>query len=235
MFISFAEGIKGYLFMRSPNNVVFTAVKALFDETMFPKCPEIQQRGFTPIGDQPSDDSNIPLEVDGHNNSDADDDLFPPAPKNWRARMPPPPPPGDASVAPEDSDSDSGNWLEQAKREHLSQQNTPQSTPQWRNVDLPSTPRPSRTHELPGSPPLRRSLYREFQDMPVRGHPPNSVALMKSDNPAPTSIPTPYVPPHRRVHFKSERSPVPTITILGNPIVVVFTHCSPNSIVCRSI
>ena len=31
----------------------------------------------------------------------------------------------------------------------------------------------------------------------VRGHPPNPVSLMKSDNPAPTSIPTPYVPPHR--------------------------------------
>ena len=41
-FISFADGVKGYLFMRSPNNVVFTAVKALFDEQMFPKCPEMQ-------------------------------------------------------------------------------------------------------------------------------------------------------------------------------------------------
>ena len=40
----------------------------------------------------------------------------------------------------------------------------------------------------------------------VRGHPPNPVSIMKSDNhvstPAPTSIPTPYIPPHRRVHFK---------------------------------
>ena len=36
----------------------------------------------------------------------------------------------------------------------------------------------------------------------VRGHPPNPVSLMKSDNPALTSILTPYVPPHRRVHFK---------------------------------
>ena len=90
MFISYSDGIKGYLFMRSPNNVVFTTVKALFDETMFPKCPEMQQQGFTPIGDQPSDDSNIPPEVDGHNNSDADDDLFPPAPENWHARLPPP-------------------------------------------------------------------------------------------------------------------------------------------------
>ena len=39
-------------------------------------------------------------------------------------------------------------------------------------------------------------------EVDVRGHPPNPVSLMKSDNPAPTSIPTPYVPPHRRVHFK---------------------------------
>ena len=48
-----------------------------------------------------------------------DDDLFPPAPKDWCARMLPPPP-GDASIALEDSDSGSENWLEQAKREHLS-------------------------------------------------------------------------------------------------------------------
>ena len=41
-FIGYSDGLKGYLFMRSPNNVVFTAVKALFDETMFPKCPEMQ-------------------------------------------------------------------------------------------------------------------------------------------------------------------------------------------------
>ena len=35
----------------------------------------------------------------------------------------------------------------------------------------------------------------------VRGHPPNPVSITKSDNhvsaPAPTSIPTPYIPPHR--------------------------------------
>ena len=84
-FIGYADGIKGYLWMRSPNNIVFTTVKALFDETMFPKCPEMQRRGFTPIGDQPSNDSNIPLEDNGHNNSDADDDLFPPAPENQHA------------------------------------------------------------------------------------------------------------------------------------------------------
>ena len=55
--------------------------------------------------------------------------------------------------------------------QHLSQQNTPYSTPQQGNVDFPSTPRPSRTCELPGSPPFRQSLYREFQDMPPSPEP----------------------------------------------------------------
>ena len=40
----------------------------------------------------------------------------------------------------------------------------------------------------------------------VRGHPPNPVPITKPDNhvstPAPTSIPTPYIPPHRQVHLK---------------------------------
>ena len=119
-FIGYSDGVKGYLFMRSPNNVVFTAIKALFSETMFPKCPEMQRQGFTPTGDQPSDDSNIPPEDDGHNNSNVDDDdLFPsPAPENWCAPAQPPPPPGDAPIALEDSDSDGENWLEQAERDY---------------------------------------------------------------------------------------------------------------------
>ena len=167
-FIGFADGVKGYLFMRSPNNVVFTAVKALFDEKMFPKCPEMERRGYTPIGDEPDiDDSNIPPEDDGHNNSDADDDFFSPAPEKWHATLPPPPPPGEAPNAREDSDDDD-EWLEKAKeKDILSQQNTPQ----WRNIDLPSTPRPPRTRELPGSLPLRQSLLRDVQEMPPSPEP----------------------------------------------------------------
>ena len=42
-FIGHSEGTKGYIFMRSPNNVVFTAVKALFDEQLFPKCPDMRR------------------------------------------------------------------------------------------------------------------------------------------------------------------------------------------------
>jgi hypothetical protein len=38
-FIRLSEGTMGYIFMRSPNNNVFTAIQALFNETLFPKCP----------------------------------------------------------------------------------------------------------------------------------------------------------------------------------------------------
>ena len=122
IFIGFADGVKGYLFMRNPNNIVFTAVKALFDKNMFPKCPEMKRRGSTPIGDEPDnfDDCNIPLEDDGHNNSDVDNDLFPPpAPEKQCATLLPPPSPGDAPDALEDSDSDDEDLFEKAKEESL--------------------------------------------------------------------------------------------------------------------
>ncbi|KAJ8475068.1 hypothetical protein ONZ45_g15738 [Pleurotus djamor] len=39
-FIGLTEGIKGYKFMRLHNNTVFHETKALFDETLLPKCPK---------------------------------------------------------------------------------------------------------------------------------------------------------------------------------------------------
>ena len=64
---------------------------------------------------------------------------------------------------------------------------------------------------IPGSKPTGCKIYplspTEQKELDiVRGHPPNPVSITKSDNcvsaPALTSIPTPYIPPHRRVHFK---------------------------------
>ena len=49
-FICLSEETKGYIFMKSPNNIVFTTIQALFDETLFPKCPNMHQPGFTPVG-----------------------------------------------------------------------------------------------------------------------------------------------------------------------------------------
>ena len=42
MFIGYPTGTKGYFFMRSLNNVLYTAVQALFDETLYPKCPDMR-------------------------------------------------------------------------------------------------------------------------------------------------------------------------------------------------
>ena len=54
--IGYADGVKGYLFMRKPNNVFFIV---LFDETMFSNCPDTKCQGFTPVGDTPNADDHI--------------------------------------------------------------------------------------------------------------------------------------------------------------------------------
>ena len=54
-FIGLSEGTKGYIFMRSPNNIVFTAIQALFDKMLFPKCPNMRRPGYTPVGLTPGD------------------------------------------------------------------------------------------------------------------------------------------------------------------------------------
>jgi hypothetical protein len=67
-FIGIVEGTKGYIFMRSPNNIVFTAIQALFDETLFPKCPNMRRLGYTPV-DLPPDD------LQGEHNGPPDDKM----------------------------------------------------------------------------------------------------------------------------------------------------------------
>ena len=42
-----APGVKGWLFMRSPNNILFTAAQATFDETFFPRCPKAVRQPTT--------------------------------------------------------------------------------------------------------------------------------------------------------------------------------------------
>ena len=66
-FIGLSEETKGYIFMRSPNNTVFTAIQALFDETLFPKCPNMCWPGFTPVGITPDD-------LQGEHNMPPDDE-----------------------------------------------------------------------------------------------------------------------------------------------------------------
>jgi hypothetical protein len=74
-FISYADGVKGYLFMRL-TNYVFTAVKALFNGNIYPRCPHMQHPYFVDIR-PPTDDSdhNTPLEDDANDDDDWYDDL----------------------------------------------------------------------------------------------------------------------------------------------------------------
>jgi hypothetical protein len=66
-FIGYPQGVERYLFMRSPNNVLFTAVQALFNETLYPKCPDMHRPGYTPAPDPPvgkQGEYNIPPDDD---------------------------------------------------------------------------------------------------------------------------------------------------------------------------
>ena len=40
-------GRKGWIFMRGPNNIIFSAAQATFDESYFPKCPTTSVRHNT--------------------------------------------------------------------------------------------------------------------------------------------------------------------------------------------
>ena len=61
-FIGYTNGVKGFKFMRKPNNIVFQAVSALFDENIFPHCPDYISPGHMRVGVQPPREDNIPPE-----------------------------------------------------------------------------------------------------------------------------------------------------------------------------
>ena len=52
IFLGYLEGVKGYLFMQLPNNVLFKGATAIFDEEMMPKCPSMVKCRYTPVGDK---------------------------------------------------------------------------------------------------------------------------------------------------------------------------------------
>ena len=48
-----APGMKGFMFMRAPNNVVFYAAHCIFDESLFPKCSSPSKRALTRLLEVP--------------------------------------------------------------------------------------------------------------------------------------------------------------------------------------
>ena len=116
IFLGYLQGTKGYLFMRRPNNVLFTVVQALFNETLFPECPDMCHPRYTPV--VPSVDTqgeyNIPP-VDSENGDHGGVDMHPALHGRCVPHQAPPPgnnqnpdaptPPGST---PPDSDSENG-------------------------------------------------------------------------------------------------------------------------------
>jgi hypothetical protein len=79
-FIGLVKGTKGYIFMRSPNNIIFTTIQALFDETLFQKCPNMCRLGYTPVGLSPDDlqsEHNGPPDNENNNYGGGDVGDFP--------------------------------------------------------------------------------------------------------------------------------------------------------------
>jgi hypothetical protein len=66
IFLGYPDGVKGYLFMCLPNNILFKGTTAIFDEEMMPKCSKNIRQKYTPIGNKKpyKKDPPIPLEAD---------------------------------------------------------------------------------------------------------------------------------------------------------------------------
>jgi hypothetical protein len=74
-FIGYADSVKGYLFIRL-TNYVFTAVKALFNKNIYPRCPHMQCPHFIDIRPLTDDsDHKTPSEDDANDDDDWYDDL----------------------------------------------------------------------------------------------------------------------------------------------------------------
>jgi hypothetical protein len=83
-FISYTDGVKAYFFMRL-TNYVFTAVKALFNENIYPRCPHMQHPDFVDIR-PPTNDGNHNTPLGDYANDDDDwYDNFPDLPQHQNA------------------------------------------------------------------------------------------------------------------------------------------------------
>jgi transposase InsO family protein len=74
-------GGKGWIFMRGPNNIIFSAAQATFDESLYPKCPKASVRPYTRL-QTPAPTTPHPCHCDDGNcqvphNEDDDDETDP--------------------------------------------------------------------------------------------------------------------------------------------------------------
>jgi len=77
-FLGYRDGRESNLmFMRAPNNVIFTAATALFDEQLFPKC--VKKSKVPPVTQiQEPEEPEITIETQSEPGDDDPDAPFPP-------------------------------------------------------------------------------------------------------------------------------------------------------------
>src|SRR6266446_83806 len=106
IFIGYRQHHSNMMFMRSPNNVIFTAATALFDENLFPKCPtKSKVPPVTRIRDKKPEEPVVEIEFE---DLPSEDEIFTPPPIFLQGddnrshddvdhqQLPHSPPPGDA-------------------------------------------------------------------------------------------------------------------------------------------
>ena len=76
IFLGYCNHPSNMLFMRAPNNVLFTVATALFDEHLFPKCDKKQK--VPPVTQiQQPEESSVEIEIEDVADDDEDLDPFP--------------------------------------------------------------------------------------------------------------------------------------------------------------
>ena len=113
VFLGYRSGHESnMIFMCAPNNVLFYGTTALFDETLFPKCPGYKIPPITQVPNKRKKKSNedeeptVVIEYETDSSDDDDENLpIPPLPSNEHpvprpGAVPPPKPPTDGPPVP---------------------------------------------------------------------------------------------------------------------------------------
>ena len=116
---------KGFCFYRLTNGHIFIGVTAMFDETLFPRCPDGKQQTFTEIGDQPPLKNRYPEDP-----SDSSDDNF--------GDHLPFPPENDGDAPPSSPPSKNNN--PQNPEDHPLHTQESMQLPQWQGPEQPAAP-----------------------------------------------------------------------------------------------
>jgi len=119
---------KGFCFYCITTGHIFIGATTVFDDTFFPCCPDVKQRHFTELGDQPPTENRYPDNLIDQSDETNFGNNLPFSPENDDHPLSSPPSEPEVPVVP---DHDMEYLLH-------TQGNPPVPLPQWRDDDSPS-------------------------------------------------------------------------------------------------